>query len=99
MIYRILKPVARIYVKAPRVRRRPEPIKTALGKLARAVERYSVAAALAKHPTNIFARTLERNSRRILKEFVETHPSPIYVIYITPGEHTHKSETFCSSLS
>jgi hypothetical protein len=48
MTYRILERVARIYVKAPRVWRRPEPIKTALGKPARAVERYSVAAAHGK---------------------------------------------------
>lgn len=39
MTYRILSQAARIYVKAPQVWKRPEPIKTALGKPARAVER------------------------------------------------------------
>jgi DUF1365 family protein len=40
MTYRILYQAARIYLKAPRTWTRPEPIKTALGKPARAVERY-----------------------------------------------------------
>jgi DUF1365 family protein len=39
MTYRILSQAARIYTKAPRVWKRPEPKKTALGKPARAVER------------------------------------------------------------
>ena len=68
---------------------RPEPIKTALGKPARAVERYSAAAALAKDLTNIVACL-------ILRVAVENHLLPISVTYITPGEHSYKSETFCS---
>lgn len=40
MTYRILSQAARIYLKAPQIWIRPEPIKTALGKPARAVERY-----------------------------------------------------------
>lgn len=40
MTYRILTQAARIYLKAPRVWKRPEPIKTALGKPARVVEMY-----------------------------------------------------------
>lgn len=42
MTYRILSQAARIYLKAPRVWIRPEPIKTALGKPAKAVERYAM---------------------------------------------------------
>jgi len=42
MTYRILSQAARIYLKAPRVWIRPEPIKIALGKPARADERYLV---------------------------------------------------------
>jgi hypothetical protein len=51
---------------------------------------------MAKNPTNIFARTSESSFRLTLKEAVETYPLLIYVTYITPGEHSHKSETFCS---
>jgi DUF1365 family protein len=40
MTYRILSQAARIYLKAPRTFTRPEPVRTALGKPARVVERY-----------------------------------------------------------
>lgn len=42
------------------------------------------------------ARTLERSFRLILKASVEAHPSPISLTYITPGEHSQKSEVFRS---
>jgi hypothetical protein len=95
MTYRILSQAARIYTKAPRVWKRPEPIKTALGKPARAVERH-VETALTKNATHMISRTLERSFRLILKATVENHPSPISVTYTTSGEHSHKSETFLS---
>lgn len=39
---------------------------------------------------------MERSFRLILKAAVKTHPSPITVTYITPGEHSQKSEVFQS---
>lgn len=44
MTYRILSQAVRIYLKAPRIWTRPEPIKTVLGKPARVVERYEMVA-------------------------------------------------------
>ena len=43
-----------------------------------------------------FNRTLERSFRLILKDLVENHPLPLTVTYVTPGEHSRKSETFRS---
>jgi hypothetical protein len=39
---------------------------------------------------------LERSFRLILKASIEAHPSPISLTYITPGEHSQKSEVFRS---
>ncbi|KAH8808673.1 hypothetical protein F5884DRAFT_900883 [Xylogone sp. PMI_703] len=47
-------------------------------------------------PARAVERTLERSFRQILKTIVENHSSPISVTYVTPGEHSHKSETFHS---
>ncbi|KAH8646865.1 hypothetical protein BX600DRAFT_156434 [Xylariales sp. PMI_506] len=79
MTYRILAEAARIYLKAPSTWSRPEPLKTALGKPARVVE-----------------KIIERSFRLFLKESIENQPFPISVTYITPGEHSRKSETFHS---
>ncbi|RDW70958.1 hypothetical protein BP6252_07521 [Coleophoma cylindrospora] len=47
-------------------------------------------------PARAVERTLERSFRLILKSIVESHPAPISVTYLTPGEHSNKSEVFNS---
>ncbi|KAL5350993.1 hypothetical protein ACLOAV_004566 [Pseudogymnoascus australis] len=47
-------------------------------------------------PARAVERTLERSFRLILKSAVENHPSPLSVTYVTPGEHSKKSEIFRS---
>ncbi|KAL5344820.1 hypothetical protein ACLOAV_010217 [Pseudogymnoascus australis] len=47
-------------------------------------------------PARAVERTLERSFRLILKNFVENHPLPLSLTYVTPGEHSNKSEAFRS---
>lgn len=96
MTFRILSEAARIYLKAPRYWSRPEPLKSALGKPARAIEMYVLWPSAHRKLLISPFRTLERSFRLILKAAVDRHVSPLHVIYKTPGEHSHKSEVFLS---